>query len=118
MTEEALRLIGAVFMLETCHVIRSRVCRQEGDILTTLACTNARDALCELVVWLRVEGDTFEMLTTLIAGEALRVEPQASCRDDTTSNRQRALGAESACARIRGRPVGTGVGGTSTTKGS
>jgi hypothetical protein len=75
MTKEALRLIGAVFMLETCHVIRSRVRRQEGDILTTLACANARDALCEFVVWLRVEGDALEMFATLVAGEALRVEP-------------------------------------------
>jgi hypothetical protein len=87
MAEEALRLICAVFVLEPSHVIWSSLSSKEWDILTTLACANARDALREFVVWFRVEGNTLEMLSTLVACEALRVEPQTSRRDDTTSNR-------------------------------
>jgi hypothetical protein len=117
MAEEALRLIRAVFMLYACHVVGSGVCRKERDILTTLTCANARHSLCELVVWLGVEGNTLEMLATLVAGEALGVEAQASRRDDTSSNRQSTLCAERPSTRIRRRPMRAGIGGTSTPKG-
>ena len=75
MTEEALRLIGAVFVLQACHVVGSGMCRKEGDVHTMLTCADARDSLGEFVVWLGVEGNALEFLATLVAREALRVEP-------------------------------------------
>jgi hypothetical protein len=64
----------------------SGVCRQKGDIFTTLASLNARDAICEFVVGLRVERHTFKVLSALVAHEALGMEAVAGCRDDAAGD--------------------------------
>jgi len=72
--EEALRLVGAVLVLETRHVVWRGVWGEAGDVFAALARVNAGDALCEFAFWLGVESDTLEMLAALVTGEALRVE--------------------------------------------
>lgn len=69
MAEEALRLVGAVFMLKTGHVVIGRMCGQVGNVLTMLTSLNPSSTLCKLVVRLRVESNTLELLATLIASE-------------------------------------------------
>ena len=90
--------------------------RKERDVFSVLACANARYAFCKLVVRLGVESDTFEVLTALVAREALRVKAQPSCRDNPTGDGQSALRTECALADIGRRPMGARVGCNAATK--
>lgn len=74
MAEEALRLVRTIFMFQASHVLWIGVRGEEGNVLATLACADTSDTLCKLVLWLWVEGDTFEMFSALVARETLRVE--------------------------------------------
>jgi hypothetical protein len=77
--EEALGFVCAVFVFEAGHVVRGRVRGEEGNIVATLAGADTGDALGEFVIWFGVEGDAFEVLAALVAGEALGVEAGACC---------------------------------------
>lgn len=79
MTEEALSFICAVIMLETSHVFWIRVRWQEGDFLTGEAGANTVYSFGEFVGRLRVESNALKVLTTLVAGETLRMESTACC---------------------------------------
>jgi hypothetical protein len=74
MAEEALGFVGAVLVLETRHVVGRGVCGEVGNVFAALAGVDAGDALCELVLWLGIEGDALEVLAALVAGEAFGVE--------------------------------------------
>ena len=114
MAEEALGLIGTIFMLKACHVVWRGVRREEGNVFTPQAGANARDALCELVVWLRVESNAFEVFAALVAGKALGMETKASCRDDAACDGQGTRRTKSVSADIGGCPVGARVHLTTT----
>jgi hypothetical protein len=75
--EEALRRVRPVFGFEARHVVGCRVRVEEGEVDAALARADALAALQVLFVGLRVEGDAFELLAALVAGEALGVEAQA-----------------------------------------
>jgi hypothetical protein len=90
--------------------------RKERNVFSVLACANARHAFFKLIVRLRVESDTFEVLTALVAREALRVEAQASGRDDPTSDGQSALRTECTLADVSRRPMRARVGSNATAK--
>jgi hypothetical protein len=97
--------------------VRSGVCRQEGDVFTTLASLNARNPVCELVVGLGVESHAFKVLSTLVADKALGMEAVAGCRDDAAGNRKGAVRAKSSGTDIDRRcPVSARVGVAATAK--
>ena len=108
-TEETLRFICAVLAFEAGHVVRSRVTGKELDIFTALASADTGDSFGKLVVRLGVERYAFKVLTTLVAGKALRVKAQSGCRHDPSSNGQRALSAESSRTYLSGCIMGTRI---------
>lgn len=109
--EEALRRVDAVFGLQACHVVGRGMRVEEGEVDAGLARTDALTAFGVFGIGLWVEGDTFELLTTLIARETLWVEAQSCGRDGAASDRECTLGTESAVADDLGRcPVGARAG--------
>jgi hypothetical protein len=118
MAKEALRLVCAIFMLETRHVVRSGVGGKESNVLAALTSLDAGPALRKLVVGFWVESNALKMLAALVAGEALRMEARASCRNDATGNGQSTRRTKSAGTDVSRCPVGASVGRSATTKRS
>jgi hypothetical protein len=78
-TEETLRFIGTIFVLQARHVVWSGMRRKEGNVLAALTCLYTRDTLSKFVVRLRIERYTLEMLAALETCEALGMKALASC---------------------------------------
>ena len=74
MAVEAWRFVGAVVVLETCHVICGRVGREVGDVGARETGADAVDAFGVFVGGFRVKGYAFEVLAALVAGEAFGME--------------------------------------------
>lgn len=108
MAVESRTLIDSVLLLEPCHSLRGVPARQERNVLAALAGTDAfapRGVLCG---WLRVEGDAFELLATLVAAETFGVEAASAGADDATRDGECAVRALRAGADGCWSPMGAG----------
>ena len=103
---EAWRFISAIIILETRHVVCGGVGGEIRDVGAGKTGADAVDAFGVFVRRFRVEGYAFEVLSTLVAGEAFRVEARAGGGDDAAGDGEGALGAEGAGADGGWGPVG------------
>jgi len=80
----------AVLRLQSLYLICAHICRS-GYVQTLISLLNARNTFIMLLIWLRVEGDTFQVCPTLMTLEAFGVEPLACCAQDPAGYWKRAL---------------------------
>ena len=108
---EARGLVGAVLVLELAHLLGRVPAGEEGDVLAALSCSDAVYARAVLGGGLGVEGDAFELLAALVAGETFGVETTPACGYDAARDGERAGGALRAGADGCWCPVGAGGAG-------
>lgn len=98
-------LIRPIFGFKTLHVFVGGMRVEEWYVIATLSGLNAGYAFFMLIGRLRIKGNAFEVLTTMVAEKTLRVEANTGSGDDAAGDRERTLFAQGAAANGCGCPV-------------